>query len=70
MIGSRSFRVVAPTVWNLWPLDIRDRTSLATFRRNLKTVLFRSVLLFFSGNITASAHRRFGVPYESVRIVT
>ena len=39
-IGRRSFCYVAPTVWNLLPLSIRNTKSLSTFRSLLKTHLF------------------------------
>ena len=38
--GSRSFSIAAPTVWNSLPQDIRLCTSVATFRRHLKTAYF------------------------------
>ena len=34
----RAFRVCAPTVWNSLPLSIRLAPTLATFKRNLKTI--------------------------------
>jgi len=41
-IGSRSFRIAAPTVWNSLPLHLRDRTiSERLFRSALKTHLFQ-----------------------------
>ena len=39
-IGSRAFRVAAPTVWNSLPLPIRLSPSIDIFRRELKTYLF------------------------------
>jgi len=37
----RSFCFTAPTVWNSLPLELRCCNSLLTFRKNLKTYLFR-----------------------------
>ena len=39
-IGSRAFRVAAPTVWNKIPVNIRLSQSLMSFRHLLKTHLF------------------------------
>jgi hypothetical protein len=41
VFGSRSFSVAAPTIWNSLPLDIRHCTSVATFRRHVKTAYFQ-----------------------------
>ena len=38
--GSRSFSVAAPTIWNSLPFDIRNRCSIASFHRKLKTFYF------------------------------
>ncbi len=38
--GSRSFRCAAPYVWNSLPLQVRTSSTLATFKRSLKTHLF------------------------------
>jgi len=35
--GARSFRVVAPTVWNSLPADVRACTFYDSFTRQLKT---------------------------------
>jgi len=40
VIGSRAFRIAAPTVWNKIPLDIRHAPTLSFFRRLIKTHLF------------------------------
>ena len=37
----RSFAVAGPTWWNYFPLEIRNYSSMQTFRSRLKTVLFR-----------------------------
>ena len=39
-IGKRAFNVCAPAVWNSIPLQIRLSPSLASFKRNLKTLYF------------------------------
>ena len=39
-IGKRVFNVCAPAVWNSIPLHIRLSPSLASFKRNLKTLYF------------------------------
>ena len=38
--GERAFRSCAPSLWNNLPLSVRSATSVATFRRCLKTYLF------------------------------
>jgi len=40
--GSRAFWISAPTIWNLLPANIRNSSSLPTFRRHLKTHYFQS----------------------------
>jgi len=39
--GKRSFSYLAPTVWNWLPLNIRLSPTLDTFKRRLKTHLFK-----------------------------
>ena len=39
-IGSRAFRVAAPSVWNALPLHVRSSPSIDTFKRELKTHFF------------------------------
>ena len=39
-MGDRSFRVVAPMLWNSIPLDIREAETVGSFKRQLKTFLF------------------------------
>ena len=39
-MGDRSFRVVAPMLWNAVPLDIREAETVESFKRQLKTFLF------------------------------
>ena len=41
VIGSRAFRSVAASVWNLIPVDIRTAPSLESFRVKLKTHYFQ-----------------------------
>jgi len=39
-VGDRAFPVAAPRIWNSWPPNIVLSTSLATFKRHLKTHFF------------------------------
>ncbi len=39
--GDRSFRVLGRRLWNELPADIRGPITQATFRKHLKTFLFR-----------------------------
>ena len=41
LYGDRAFCVAAPTLWNKLPGDIRKSKSLASFKKSLKTHLFR-----------------------------
>ena len=47
--AERAFAVSGPTVWNGLPLYVRQSSTLAIFRKNLKTHLFMS-----SYGVTAS----------------
>ena len=38
--SARAFSLCAPSLWNNLPLSVRSATSVATFRRHLKTYLF------------------------------
>jgi len=40
-VGSRAFPIAGPQTWNDLPEDVTSAESLATFRRLLKTHLFR-----------------------------
>ncbi len=40
--GSRCFKFAAPVLWNALPLPIRNASSLASFKRSLKTHLFKN----------------------------
>ena len=40
-LGKRSFKVAGPTEWNRLPLSVRKAPSVSTFRRGLKTHLFK-----------------------------
>ena len=40
-IGSRAFPVAGPHLWNSLPEEITSASSLLTFRKRLKTYLFR-----------------------------
>lgn len=39
--GDRAFAVVAPTLWNALPLPLKTAVSVDSFKRLLKTHLFR-----------------------------
>jgi len=39
--GSRAFSVCAPQLWNKLPLELRSASSVASFKRGLKTHLFK-----------------------------
>ena len=39
--GDRSFEVVAPTLWNALPVNLRSAVSVDAFRKHLKTYLFQ-----------------------------
>ena len=43
--GGRAFSNVSPRLWKNLPLAIRNCTSVPTFKRNLKTHLFRQAYL-------------------------
>ena len=45
--GDRSFRVVGPRLWNALPIGIKCCGSLSTFRKVLKTHIFRTFSLTF-----------------------
>ena len=40
-LGDRSFALAAPTLWNGLPVEIRHAESVSSFKRLLKTYLFR-----------------------------
>jgi len=39
-IGSQGFSFAAPSVWNKLPLEIHNSSLFATFKRNLKDIIF------------------------------
>jgi len=39
--AARAFRVSAPTIWNSLPTLVKSSSTLVTFRRHLKTFLYR-----------------------------
>ena len=41
-LGDRAFQVAAPQLWNALPLELRQNTNISSFKRCLKTHLFRS----------------------------
>ena len=47
-LGSRAFRISAPTTWNSLPQIVRECSSLASFRNHLKTHYFISAFSFIS----------------------
>ena len=40
-LGTRAFSVAAPIIWNELPTTLKSCESLASFRKNLKTYLFK-----------------------------
>ena len=40
-LGERAFSINASDVWNSLPLELKNCTSINTFKKNLKTYLFR-----------------------------
>ena len=44
--GERSFAAIAPKLWNQLPLAIRQSNSVDSFKRALKTYLFRESSFF------------------------
>ena len=40
-LGGRSFQAAVPQLWNALPPSLRDIASVETFKKNLKTFLFR-----------------------------
>ena len=41
MMGMRGFSVAGPSAWNRLPIELRQISTYSTFRRNLKTHLFK-----------------------------
>ena len=39
--GDKAFSVCAPKLWNSLPLDLRKSPSLTSFKKGLKTYIFR-----------------------------
>ena len=46
-LRDRAFAHVAPVLWNSLPLTIRTSSSLAIFKKQLKTFLFRKAFSLF-----------------------
>ncbi|CAH3023361.1 unnamed protein product [Porites evermanni] len=44
-LGDHSFTCAAPKLWNALPFDIRSASTVSIFKAELKTHLFRHVLL-------------------------
>ena len=40
-LGARSFSAAAPKLWNGLPVELRQATSLDSFKSKLKTYLFK-----------------------------
>jgi len=45
VFGGRRFSVVAPRVWNSLPQELRNCETLGTFKKHLKTHLFRQDII-------------------------
>jgi len=43
-LGDRAFAHAAPVLWNSLPLTIRTSSSLAIFKKQLKTFLFKKAI--------------------------
>ena len=43
-LGARSFSAAAPKLWNSLPVELRQATSLNSFKTRLKTYLFKKYL--------------------------
>ena len=46
-LGARSFSAAAPKLWNGLPMELRQATSLDSFKSRLKTYLFKKYFLSF-----------------------
>ena len=44
-LGARSFSAAAPKLWNELPVELRQATSLNSFKSRLKTYLFKKYFL-------------------------
>ena len=40
-LGDRSFYIAAPTLWNSLPCEVRNSSSLSSFKTSIKTILYR-----------------------------
>ena len=56
-LGDRSFQVAAPKLWNALPRELRDIPNLHTFKRNLKTYLFKFAYVWMNFNCYISIFR-------------
>ena len=43
--GERAFSTIAPRLWNGLPLSLRSAESIGSFKKDLKTLLFRKAFL-------------------------
>ena len=41
ILGDRALSMAAPFLWNILPLPIRQETSIDSFKRSVKTYLFK-----------------------------
>ena len=48
--GDRSFKVAGPTLWNTFPVSLRNIDSILTFKSCLKTYLFKLAFRFYCLN--------------------
>ena len=57
-IGERSFSFCGPKTWNSLPKDVRETASLDTFKRQLKTFMFKKLkaLVSFMGHLGYSGY--------------
>jgi len=47
-LGDRSFALAAPTLWNELPTEIRHANSILTFKKLVKTFLFKKAFYQFN----------------------
>ena len=59
--ADRAFRCSAPAVWNSLTADIVDSCSVTTFKRKLKTILFRHAFSSSQRSLSSSASEVFDI---------
>jgi len=52
-VGSRAFSVAAPRIWNALPEETKSAQSLTSFRRHLKSWLFRQSYRISSSDLSS-----------------